>query len=179
VTITKLYRRLIGFASCLAVAAGSLAAQDQVRNLKPFDFRELPPKVREALDSSSCTIPQPPSTPSSNPHLQNVIRGEFQQKGEFQWAVLCQRPDRGVSVLVFGDSGQKPAVAATFTADQHACWTLITAVGKHFINEHHRTYGGRKPPPIDHQGIDYGICEKASVVYYYYQGHWLELAGAD
>ena len=40
--------------------------------------------------------------------------------------------------------------------------------------DHYRAYGGPKPPPIDHQGIESG-GEKASVVLYCYRGKWLKL----
>ena len=55
----------------------------------------------------------------------------------------------------------------------------ITPVGKHFIMRHYDAYGGTKPPPIDHQGIDDAFIEKASVTWYFYAGKWLKLTGAD
>jgi hypothetical protein len=44
---------------------------------------------------------------------------------------------------------------------------------------HYRAYGGPKPPPIDHQGIDDAFLEKASVTFYFHKGNWLQLTGAD
>jgi hypothetical protein len=44
---------------------------------------------------------------------------------------------------------------------------------------HYLGYGGPKPPPMNHQGIDDAFLEKASVTYYYYRGKWLQLTGAD
>jgi hypothetical protein len=55
----------------------------------------------------------------------------------------------------------------------------ISPVGREFIMRHHQGYGGVKPPPIDHQGIDDAFVGKASVVLYFYRGKWLELTGAD
>ncbi len=40
-------------------------------------------------------------------------------------------------------------------------------------------YGGPKPPPIDHQGIEDSTLGKVSVIKYYYRGTWLTLTGAD
>jgi hypothetical protein len=54
----------------------------------------------------------------------------------------------------------------------------IRPVDRKFIMEHYRAYGGPKPPPIDHQGIESG-GETASVVLYYCRGKWLKLQGAD
>ena len=44
---------------------------------------------------------------------------------------------------------------------------------------HHELYGGPKPPPLDHDGINDMFVGKASVVWYRYQGRWLQLTGAD
>ena len=55
----------------------------------------------------------------------------------------------------------------------------IDAVGRDFIMRHYEAYGGPKPPPIDHQGVEDVFIEKASVVWYFYQGQWLKLTGAD
>jgi hypothetical protein len=55
----------------------------------------------------------------------------------------------------------------------------ITPVRKDFIMRHYDAYGGLKPPPIDHQGIDDAFIEKASVTWYFQGGKWLRLTGAD
>jgi hypothetical protein len=55
----------------------------------------------------------------------------------------------------------------------------IRPVGRDFIIGHYRAYGGPEPPPIEHQGIDDAFLEKASVTYYYHEGKWLQLQGAD
>ena len=48
-----------------------------------------------------------------------------------------------------------------------------------YIREHYVAYGGPKPPPFDHEGINDIFIEKASVVWYWYRGRWLKLQGAD
>jgi hypothetical protein len=55
----------------------------------------------------------------------------------------------------------------------------IGAIDRDSIMNHYGAYGGPKPPPIDHQGIDVGILDKASVTWYFHQGKWLQLTGAD
>jgi hypothetical protein len=55
----------------------------------------------------------------------------------------------------------------------------ITAVGRDFIMRHYRGYGGPQPPPIDHHGIDDAFLEKASITWYFNNGKWLRLQGAD
>jgi len=44
---------------------------------------------------------------------------------------------------------------------------------------HHELYGGPKPPPLHHDGINDMFVGKASVVWYRYQGRWLQRTGAD
>jgi hypothetical protein len=44
---------------------------------------------------------------------------------------------------------------------------------------HFNAYGGPKPPPIDHEGIDDAFIEKAPVTWYFHNGAWLRLTGAD
>jgi len=72
-------------------------------------------------------------------------------------------------------SGLEP----TYTADQIGFSRGISPVMKDFILRHYNAYGGTKPPPIDHQGIDDAFIEKASVVWYFHDGKWLKLTGAD
>ncbi len=55
----------------------------------------------------------------------------------------------------------------------------IEPVDKAYILEHYKAYGGEKPPPMDHHGINDIFFGKASTVLYFYQGKWLHLQGAD
>ena len=55
----------------------------------------------------------------------------------------------------------------------------ISAAGRDFIMRHYRAYGGPEPPPIDHHGIDDAFLEKASITWYFHNGKWLQLQGAD
>jgi hypothetical protein len=32
-------------------------------------------------------------------------------------------------------------------------------------------------PPLDHNGVDVGLCEKASIILYFSKGKWLGLQG--
>ena len=119
---------------------------------------------------------------------QQCIKGEFAKPGQTDWAVLCSV--NGVStILVFWNGSEKnPAVLASVPDNSfvqflgRGQWGYsrgIEAVGKDYIMRHYEAYGGPKPPPIDHQGINDVFIEKASVVWYYYQGQWLKLTGAD
>jgi hypothetical protein len=159
-------------------------AERQIVRLPPASFPELPGKVVRELERRGCTIPQDPFT--KKPH--NVVKGEFAKPGQTDWAILCSV--KGVSsILVFWSgseqnvSGIAPMEDRNFlqgiTADEVAFSRAIGAVGKDFIMRHYQAYGGPAPPPIDHQGIDDAFLEKASVTWYFYNGKWLKLTGAD
>ena len=152
--------------------------------LPPTAFPELPAAVVQELLRRGCTIPQ--TAYSKKPH--NVIKGEFAKPGQDDWAALCSI--KGVStILVFWNgSVNNPAQIAAMddriffqgiTADKIGFSRAISAVDRDFIMRHFQGYGGPKPPPIDHQGIDDAFLEKASVTWYFYDGKWMKLTGAD
>ena len=146
-----------------------------VMRLKPTAFSELPKTLIAELQRRGCTIPQPHTDRRAN-----VIRGQFAQPGQTDWAVLCSA--RGFSsILVFWNaSGRNPVEVGKWPEpDSTVIYDhFIKPVDRKFIMDHYRAYGGTKPPPIDHQGIESG-GEQASVVLYYYRSKWLKLQGAD
>ena len=179
----------------LATVAGSVVAQvipqkqfetaDRlVVRLRPAAFLELPKNLMADLQRRGCTIPQA----SMIKERQNVIKGEFARPGQTDWAVLCS-VSRVSSILVFWNgSASNPADIAKrkdinglqgWVDDKIVYSRAITPVGKAFIVEHFDAYGGPKPPPIDHQGMDDAFVGKASTIHYFYQGTWLQFTGAD
>jgi hypothetical protein len=168
----------------------SLQGQQQftkatIRRLPPRTFRQLPAAIVEKLEARKCLIPQYPYI--KTPH--NVIRGSFTGEKLNEWAALCSR--RGTSsILVFQADTAKLVAEIAATKDENYLQVVdgsgtlgysrvISAVGKDYILEHYKWYGGPEPPPITHHGIDDAFAEKASVVRYFYRGKWLELQGAD
>jgi hypothetical protein len=159
-------------------------AERRLPRLPPSAFPELPANVAAELTRRGCTIPQ--TTYTNKPH--NVIRGEFARAGQRDWAVLCSVKGTS-SILVFWNGAAKnPAALAPLedrgflqmtTADEAGYSRAIDAVGKDFIMRHYEAYGGVKPPPVTHQGINDAFVEKASVVWYFHDGRWLRLTGAD
>src|SRR5262245_46603073 len=156
-----------------------------IRKLPPKTFRQLPAAVTEGLVARKCLIPQ--IWGEKTPH--NVIRGSFTGSKQNEWAVLCSRSGTS-SILVFrADSARLVAEIAAakhedYQQDVDGRGTLgysraISAVGKDYIFEHYKAYGGPEPPPITHQGISDAYVGKASVVRYFYRGKWLQLQGAD
>ena len=159
-------------------------AERRIVRLSPTAFPELPGNVFRELQHRGCRIPQ--SAYTKKPH--NVIKGEFAKPGQTDWAVRCSIKGFS-SILVFWNGSEKnPAELARFEdriylegIDQNTIGFArsIAAVGRDFIMRHYNAYGGPKPPPIDHQGIDDAFLEKASVTWYFHNGKWLKLTGAD
>ena len=158
-------------------------AERRIVRLLPSAFPELPRNVVRELQRRGCTIPQSFSKPPNN-----VIRGEFAKSGQTDWAVLCSV--KGVStILVFWKGSERnpaeivPMEDRNFlqgiSSDKIVYSREVNPVGKDFIMRHYDAYGGTKPPPIDHQGIDDAFLEKASVTWYFHLGKWLKLTGAD
>ena len=161
----------------LVISTLVLAAQQVTREALISQFPQLPGQVQQDLNMRDCTVPQPPASRK----LTNVIQGHFRDSQQMDWAVLCDSRRTHTSVLLVYWSGD-PSHAEVVTRSKlknNSCWTEIAPVGKGFIMEHYRAYGGPKPPPLDHQGINIGICDKASTVSYFYRKQWLTLAGAD
>jgi hypothetical protein len=96
--------------------------------------------------------------------------------------VLCDVRKKNISMILIywgGDAGKSTVLPNSRWRINTECWSSISTVGKSFIWEHYRAYGGPTPPPLNHQGIDIGICEKASTVSYFYRNQWLTLTGSD
>jgi hypothetical protein len=168
----------------IPTAADWSAADSATVRLSPTAFPELPASIVRALLARGCTIPQPWRVEKTR----NVIRGEFARRGQRDWAVLCSR-NMESAVLVFWNAAadsvaEHPSVPdLSFLQgvgdDQIGFSRIIGVAGRTYILDHHREYGGPKPPPIDHDGIEDAFEGKASAILYFYKGKWLTLAGAD
>lgn len=177
---------VFGVAASWSVAQDKWELADSATvRLPPTAFKELPEKVVRNLQGRGCTVPQ--TYLSSKPH--NVISGEFARRGQTDWAVLCSRNGES-SILVYW-RGSAEAVSELAKAPDKVFLQTVTGGGRiafsraiepvdrAYILRHYQAYGGRKPPPVSHQGIDDAYVEKSSVVRYFYRGRWLELKGAD
>lgn len=152
--------------------------------LDPETFTELPRALQIELRRRGCSIPQPFASLSR----QNVIHGSFTRSGHVDWAVLCSR-DLTSAILVFRDGnpnaveelGRRPD--ADFLQgtgpNQIGFSRAISVASAVFIRKHHEWYGGPVPPPLTHAGINDAFVEKASVVWYWHTGKWLQLTGSN
>jgi hypothetical protein len=153
--------------------------------LAPSAFPELPRAVRRELERRGCVIPQAFS--NGAPH--NIVRGRFTSSGHNDWAVLCSRRQVS-SILVFRNGSVASVLELARLRDRDRLQSVgpggavgfsraLGVADPKFIKEHHGWYGGPKPPPLDHDGINDMFLGKASVVWYRYAGRWLQLTGAD
>ena len=100
---------------------------------------------------------------------QNVIKGEFTRKGQTAWAVLCSL-NRVSTILIFRNASEQDPVELARESDIDKLQDVggdaigysraISPVGRQFILDHYRAYGGPRPPTIDHQGINDGFVER-------------------
>lgn len=159
-------------------------AERQIVRLAPNGFPEIPRNVVRELKQRGCTIPQEAFTKKRN----NVIQGEFARRGQRDLAVLCSIKGMSTILVFWNKSERNPAAIARFEdtiflqdmlGGKIGFSRAINPVGRNRIMSNYQAYGGPKPPLITHQGIDDAFLEKASTVYYFYKGKWLQLAGAD
>ncbi|MBV8436267.1 MAG: hypothetical protein JOY95_01990 [Silvibacterium sp.] len=184
VTILFLLARAFAFCQPAEGQVDLEKTDREIVRLSPARFPELPPAIRKDLARRGCTIPQ--QTGEKKTH--NVIKGAFIQRGELDWAVLCS-VKRISAILVFPNASPSGVISLARRADIDSLQSaggdrmvysrVISPVGRDVIMVDYRAYGGPKPPPIDHQGIDDGFAGKGSAVLYFYRGKWLQLTGAD
>lgn len=159
-------------------------AGEEIVRLTPRTFQNLPAAVVQELERRKCTIPQVWAAQAPG----NVVTGHFTAAGQVDLALLCSR-ERVSSILVFRKSS--PAEVAELATAPDVDYLQVVAGGRigysralgvadsQYIQTHYLRYGGPKPPPLDHEGIDDAFVEKGSHVWYWYEGQWLQLTGAD
>jgi hypothetical protein len=168
---------LASFAGVGALLAQLCAAQPPAGTYRaPSSFSELPPTIIDDLKSEGCRIPQ--GIINNEVISTNVISGEFAQPGQIDWAVLCSRRGRQYIRIFWGGPVTCPS-RIPVGAEEEDFDRGLSAADRKFIVERYKAYGGPKPPPITHLGINYEFLGRASLVRYCHRGKWLELTGAD
>lgn len=153
--------------------------------LAPEKIDALPLPIRQELARLGCTIPQV----GGHDRPENFITGRFISSSQVDVAVLCSR-NRSSSILVF-DKGSTKLIAElserpdkdflqVIDGDGHIGFSRALGVaGPEAIRKYHANSGGPKLPSLHHDGIDDAFAEKGSRVWYWHEGRWLELPGAD
>lgn len=153
----------------------------------PESIQQLPSGIRQDLTRRSCLIPKYNGDTGAKDTA--YILGHFRSARSVDYAVVCHIPTRTVQdVLVYSNSngvwkgevidhgGFDPAPRAD------KCEATVGIATREYILEHARAYAPEEVkslPPLGHDGVNIGICEKASIVRYFSKGKWLSLQGAD
>jgi len=140
-----------------------------IRKLPPDSFAAIPAPVRSTLRARGCLIPQPYENVRSN-----AVKGAFTRKGAIEWAVTCALPT-SVQVLIMSAESGGVVDSLNIAID----YTLATYPRAAFAHRTDDDYGNAIPQPIDHDAIDVGILEKASVANYRAGGVWYRIITSD
>jgi hypothetical protein len=157
-------------------------AARNIRRLPVDAFPQLPDRVARVLRGRRCEIPQ---APDHAPH--NVIRGEFFERGQAGWAVLCSVEGSSTLLVFRSDRDESPVALATSEDSsylQGGVGTIdfshgIEGVDRGYIVRHAQPGAPRPKFEIDHAGIDDAFLGKGSRIWYFERGSWLQLPGAD
>ncbi|MDP9201342.1 MAG: hypothetical protein M3P26_05345 [Gemmatimonadota bacterium] len=140
-----------------------------IRKLPPDSFDSIPASVRSTLRERGCMIPQPYANEKNN-----AVKGAFTAKGTIEWAVTCALPTSTQALIISAESG-----AVVDSLNVAMDYTLGTLHGAAFAHRTTDDYGKSIPQPIDHDAIDVGILEKASIAYYRAGGVWYQIITSD
>lgn len=182
VRTASIFLIISSLSSAPASADSSRPLVTQPRALAPQAFRDVPTNVVEELALAGCTIPQ---TTSKKPH--NLIRGQFVEAGQYDWAALCSRGAKSSIVLVSSRKGRCPEYALR---DDSVYLQQVDNGKIEYSREIRRqskvqlTKRLTDQPEsslknVDHDGIEDAFLGKASTIYYCKDGKWSHINGAD
>ncbi len=155
----------------------------------PTEYPGLPVNIAAWLEERGYTIPQC-YVPENGKHS-NVIFGDFKEEDQQDCAVLVTDSNR-MKLIVFPSSLLSSVEVIVDEEIEPYYWRIlpvrnnvslfsykIQSVGQEYIKTHYEALGGPEPPEINHKAINLYLVEIASTVYYYKDGIWLQLQGAD
>jgi len=142
----------------------------------------LPSNISGWMENRGYSIPQS----YCDSTLHNVIVGSLAREGSSDWAALCSRADSS-RLVIFWDGSVDSVTELPMLSDEafsYACEgreygysRLIGLIDGEGIADHNHAVSDSLA--FDHQGVEEGICEKGSSVFYWRNGKAFELAGAD
>jgi hypothetical protein len=157
----------------------------QIQRLAPGEFRWLSEGISGELTRRGCAIPQVWSAKAPG----NVIVGRFTTPEQVDVAAMCSRNGQS-TILIFENSssnrvreleprtdedfmqgtGGTPAVGFSRAIGTATPGRIVEALVRHKRTDH---------PPLTHDGIEDAFVEKASVIWYWHDGKWVQLPGSD
>jgi hypothetical protein len=173
--------------SLFAISALGQVFNPVAKERAPESILQLPEGVRRDLIIRQCVVPK---------YLGDVgtkdtayTKGHFRSGTSVDYAVVCHIPTRKIQdVLVYSNTegawNGETISSGTFDPSPQAdkCWTTVDVATSKYILDHARAYAPdelKSLPRLDHNGVEVGICDKASIIHYFSKGKWLYLQGAD
>lgn len=148
------------------------------RERAPESVRQLPTGIRQDLARRQCLIPKYKGETDRQDAA--YTSGHFRSGTSVDYAVVCDlAPHKGQYVLVYSNS-KGVWKGEVIERGEGELW--VGNASREYILEHARAYAPeelKSLPPLDHNGVNVGFGEKASIVYYFSEGKWLSLQGAD
>jgi hypothetical protein len=158
-------------------------ADRTIRRLPPSAFPNLPPAIQKQAEVRGCEIPQ--EAFAGETKLNNVISGEFAQRGQKDWAILCSKGGNS-SIVVFW--GKSASCAAEIRAEDDATYLQDDGTRRFVYSRAIRPVNAAQLHGYAdslhsglprYQGIEDAFTGKASTVVYCVDGVWKEISGAD
>jgi hypothetical protein len=158
-----------------------------VQERAPGSIQQFPIEVRRDLVKRQCLVPE---YKGRTKHEDSAyVVSHFRSKTSVDYAIVCHTPSRKLqNVLVYSKPkgawiGEIIFQGAFDPApDGDKCEVTAGIATPKYILDHAQAYAPEELntlPPLDHNGVDIGICEKASIIFYFSGGKWLQLQGAD
>jgi hypothetical protein len=164
----------------IAFLAGLLSAQKlKITFAEPKQFRAVPPTVRKQLTEMGCRIPQ---SYSEKKALNNLIPGEFERKGQRDWAALCAFKGYMRLVVIWGGASKcsarpwkKEEIKNVWhhVQDEGRFDTYVRKAPAERVKNLERADGKPLNFSVEHDGLEFG-GEGGSVVIYCHEGKWHE-----
>jgi hypothetical protein len=160
-----------------------------VRERSPEEVLRLPPQIRTDLTTKHCKLPAYKGTYGLTSAFSS---GNFHDRTTVDWAVVCHIPNSSGEhilqrVFVYSPvpkgwkSEQLAPPLGSVALEGQDCEESMSAASPDVIRNYDKTLAGgqERLPPLSHDGVEVGYCEKASDIYFYRAGHWLVLQGSD
>ncbi|MCU1322943.1 MAG: hypothetical protein JWM43_2592 [Acidobacteriaceae bacterium] len=173
--------------SLSAISAMGQGYNPVAKQRAPESILQLPEGVRRDLIIRQCVVPK--YNVDVGTKDQAYTEGHFRSHTSVDYVVVCHIPTRKIQdVLIYSNTegawNEEVISQGKFDLSSHAdkCEVTVGIATSRYILDHARAYAPdelKSLPLLDHSGIEVGICEKASIIYYFSKGKWLSLQGAD
>jgi hypothetical protein len=173
--------------SLLASSALGQVFNPVAKERTPESIQQLPPEVRQDLTKRQCLIPKYKGAAENEDAAYTM--SHLSSRTSVDYAIVCHTPSlRTQNVLVYSRSkgAWKGEIIfrGGFDPAPHAdkCEVTVGVATPKDIVDHAQAYAPeelKSLPTLDHNGVDVGLCEKASIILYFSKGKWLGLQGGD